>query len=52
MGYPILTAGFALAPRGFGTLVAMMAVGRLVRRLDTRVLLAIGLGLSAGRCGI
>jgi len=47
MGYPIVTAGFALAPRGFGTLVAMMAVGRLVGRLDTRVLLAIGLGLSA-----
>ena len=30
MGYPILTAGFALAPRGFGTLVAMMIVGKLV----------------------
>jgi DHA2 family multidrug resistance protein len=47
MGYPILTAGFALAPRGFGTLVAMTIVGRLVGRLDTRVLLATGLGLSA-----
>ncbi len=47
MGYPILTAGFALAPRGFGTLVAMMIVGKLVGRLDTRVLLATGLGLSA-----
>jgi MFS transporter, DHA2 family, multidrug resistance protein len=47
MGYPILTAGFALAPRGLGTLVAMTIVGRLVGRLDTRVLLAIGLGLSA-----
>ena len=47
MGYPILTAGFALAPRGVGTLVAMMVVGRLVGRVDTRVLLAIGLGLCA-----
>jgi len=47
MGYPILTAGFALAPRGFGTLIAMMIVGKLVGRLDTRILLAIGLGLSA-----
>jgi MFS transporter, DHA2 family, multidrug resistance protein len=47
MGYPILTAGFALAPRGLGTLMAMMGVGRLVGRLDTRVLLAIGLGLCA-----
>jgi DHA2 family multidrug resistance protein len=47
MGYPILTAGFALAPRGFGTLIAMTVVGRLVGRLDTRVMLAIGLGLCA-----
>jgi MFS transporter, DHA2 family, multidrug resistance protein len=47
MGYPVLTAGFALAPRGFGTLIAMIVVGRLVGRLDTRVLLAIGLGLCA-----
>jgi MFS transporter, DHA2 family, multidrug resistance protein len=47
MGYPILTAGFALAPRGFGTLVAMMVVGRMVGRVDTRILLAIGLGLCA-----
>jgi MFS family permease len=47
MGYPILTAGFALAPRGLGTLVAMTIVGRFVGRLDTRVLLAIGLGRSA-----
>ena len=47
MGYPILTAGFALAPRGVGMLVAMMVVGQLVGRLDTRLLLAIGIGLCA-----
>jgi MFS transporter, DHA2 family, multidrug resistance protein len=47
MRYPILTAGFALAPRGFGTLLAMMVVGRLVGRIDTRLILAIGLGLIA-----
>jgi DHA2 family multidrug resistance protein len=47
MGYPILTAGFALAPRGVGTLLAMMVVGQLIGRLDTRLLLAIGLGFIA-----
>jgi DHA2 family multidrug resistance protein len=47
MGYPILTAGVAMAPRGVGTLLAMMAVGQLIGRLDTRTLLAIGLGLTA-----
>ncbi len=47
MGYPILTAGFAMAPRGVGTLLAMMAVGRMIGRVDTRLLLAGGLALTA-----
>ncbi len=47
LGYPILTTGFAMAPRGVGMLFAMMAVGQLVGRLDTRLLLAIGIGLCA-----
>jgi MFS transporter, DHA2 family, multidrug resistance protein len=47
MGYPILTAGFAMAPRGVGTLFAMLIVGRLIGRVDTRVLLGIGLALTA-----
>ena len=47
MGYPIVTAGFAMAPRGVGMLVVMVIAGRMVGRVDTRVLLAIGLGLMA-----
>jgi DHA2 family multidrug resistance protein len=47
MDYPIVTAGLAMGPRGIGTMGAMMIVGRLVGRFDTRVLLAIGLGLTA-----
>jgi DHA2 family multidrug resistance protein len=47
MNYPIVTAGLVLGPRGIGTMGAMMIVGRLVGRVDTRLLLAIGLGLSA-----
>jgi len=47
MGYPIMIAGLVLAPRGIGTMMAMMMVGPLVSRLDTRVLLATGLGLTA-----
>ena len=27
MGYPVLTAGYVLAPRGIGTMIAMMIVG-------------------------
>jgi MFS transporter, DHA2 family, multidrug resistance protein len=47
MGYPVLTAGFVLGPRGIGTMMAMMVVGRLIGRVDIRILLAIGLLLTA-----
>jgi MFS transporter, DHA2 family, multidrug resistance protein len=47
MNYPIVTAGLVLGPRGIGTMAAMMIVGRLVGRVDTRPLLVIGLGLTA-----
>jgi DHA2 family multidrug resistance protein len=45
--YPVVTAGMMLAPRGVGTMAAMMIVGRLVGRLDTRILLASGFLLIA-----
>jgi DHA2 family multidrug resistance protein len=46
-GYPVVTVGIVLAPRGIGTLIAMMVVGRLVRRVDPRILAAIGLSATA-----
>jgi MFS transporter, DHA2 family, multidrug resistance protein len=36
-----------MGPRGVGTMVATMIVGRFVGKVDTRLLLAVGLGLSA-----
>jgi DHA2 family multidrug resistance protein len=47
MNYPVLTAGLVLAPRGIGTMVAMLIVGRLINRIDPRLLLASGLLLTA-----
>jgi MFS transporter, DHA2 family, multidrug resistance protein len=47
MNYPIVTAGLVLGPRGVGTMAAMLVVGKLIGRLDTRVLLGTGLGLTA-----
>ena len=47
MNYPIVTAGLVLGPRGIGTMAAMLVVGKLVGRLDTRLLLGFGLGLTA-----
>ena len=47
MNYPVVTTGNALAPRGLGTLVAMAVVGRLTGRVDARLLLAAGFGITA-----
>ena len=47
MNYPVFTAGLVMGPRGVGTMVATMVVGQFVGKVDTRLLLAIGLGLSA-----
>lgn len=47
MGYPVVTAGIIMGPRGMGTMVSMLLVGRLMSRIDTRLLLLIGLALTA-----
>ena len=47
MDYPVVTAGLVMGPRGVGTMASMLIVGRLVGRVDTRILLAIGLTLTA-----
>ncbi len=47
MGFPVITTGYILAPRGLGTMVAMIIVGRLIGRIDTRLLILTGLGLTA-----
>jgi len=47
MNYPVVTAGLVMGPRGIGTMASMLVVGRLTERVDMRVLLGIGLGLTA-----
>ncbi len=46
-GYPVVTVGMVLAPRGIGTMVSMIAVGRMVRKVDPRILVGFGLALTA-----
>ena len=46
-GYPVTTVGLILAPRGIGTMISMIVVGRLVQRVDPRLLVLIGLALTA-----
>jgi DHA2 family multidrug resistance protein len=41
--YPVETAGLAMAPRGFGTMVAMLIAGRLSDKVDPRLLMGLGI---------
>jgi DHA2 family multidrug resistance protein len=47
LGYPIATAGWVLASRGIGTLIGMLMIGRLLRLIEARYLILIGLTLTA-----
>jgi DHA2 family multidrug resistance protein len=46
LGYPVLTSGLVSMPRGLGSFVAMFLVGRLIGKVDTRMILMAGLMLS------
>jgi DHA2 family multidrug resistance protein len=47
MGYPVVTAGIVMGPRGLGTMGCMFIVGRMIGKVDTRLLLLAGLLLTA-----
>jgi DHA2 family multidrug resistance protein len=47
LGYPVTITGIVTAPRGLGTLVAMIIVGRLITWVDARLLMAVGISLTA-----
>ncbi|WP_416306603.1 DHA2 family efflux MFS transporter permease subunit [Neptunicella sp. SCSIO 80796] len=47
MGYPVIDVGLLLAPRGFGTMFAMMAVGRMAGKVDVRLSILLGLILTS-----
>jgi DHA2 family multidrug resistance protein len=43
----VVYTGEVTAPRGIGTMLAMIAVGRLVGKIDLRLIIATGFGLTA-----
>jgi DHA2 family multidrug resistance protein len=47
LGYPALQSGLAVSPRGLGSLVSMIVVGRLIGIIDSRWLMALGFGVLA-----
>src|SRR5229473_6266705 len=47
MNYPVMTTGLITSPRGIGTMIAMFFVGRLLGRVDSRLIILAGLALTA-----
>lgn len=47
MGYPVIDVGYLLMPRGVGTMMAMMTVGRLSGKVDERHMIFLGLLLTS-----
>ena len=41
-GYPVDVAGVLLAPRGIGTMISMMIAGRILDRIDPRLMVGTG----------
>jgi DHA2 family multidrug resistance protein len=46
-GYPTITVGIVMAPRGVGTMISMLVVGRIMHRVDARLLVIVGLLLTS-----
>ncbi len=47
LGYTATDAGMVLSPGGFGIMLLMPVIGRLVSKADSRHLIAVGLAISA-----
>ena len=47
MNYPVVTTGLVTAPRGVGTLLAMLIISRLSKVIDVRMMIGFGFALSA-----
>ncbi len=47
MNYPVFDAGWMMAPRGFGTMLAMFLVARIIDRVDNRLFILGGFLLTA-----
>jgi DHA2 family multidrug resistance protein len=47
LNYPVVFTGEVMAPRGVGTMLAMVLVGRMIQRIDVRAIMAMGFALTA-----
>jgi DHA2 family multidrug resistance protein len=47
MGYPVLTVGLLMLPRGIGTMAVQFVLGGLMKYLDARLVIALGFAFTA-----
>src|SRR6266481_194917 len=47
LNYPVVLTGLVTAPRGIGTLAAMFIVGRIMGKVDIRLIIGTGFALTA-----
>ena len=47
LDYPIVTTGLVMAPRGIATAIAMIVVGRIIKHTDARLIVGVGMVVSA-----
>jgi len=47
MNYPVATTGLVTAPSGAGTMITMLIVGRLIGKVDLRLMLFVGFTVTA-----
>ncbi|TMV93946.1 DHA2 family efflux MFS transporter permease subunit [Thioclava sp. BHET1] len=45
--YPTVTTGLMMSPRGVGAMIMAILIGRLVKFIDLRLLVMLGLGMTA-----
>jgi DHA2 family multidrug resistance protein len=47
LGYPAVESGMAVSPRGIGSVLSMIVVGRLIGKMDARLLIGFGFAVLA-----
>jgi MFS transporter, DHA2 family, multidrug resistance protein len=47
LNYPVATTGLVTAPSGAGTMITMLIVGRLIGKIDLRLMLFVGFTVTA-----
>ena len=47
MGYPAVQSGMAVSPRGIGSIISMIIIGRLIGKIDSRYLIMFGFTVLA-----